>query len=249
MRRSWQVAVAAIFAAVHATLYLPPGPWRSWAVYLEPIEGILLGPTAGFCAAFLGSSVARLIKPSPDWMFGVVAEPVGVLVCGLLALGKWKPVVAVYAVTLVAYFAHPFGRLLPLWTILDVLFAFFLIYPVAKIGRRVLEDDVKRSSRALVFIAFVGVATDSLMRVFLLVPAQLYTILVPSFDVLFSVFVFGAIGSYIENLIVVIISVAVGLPLLMALKKLPTFTFPLTKRPSSTPARKSDGEETTVKNR
>ena len=37
-----------------------------------------MGPIAGFSAVFLGSSVARMIKPSADWMFGVIAEPVGV---------------------------------------------------------------------------------------------------------------------------------------------------------------------------
>lgn len=40
-------------------------------------------------------------------MFGVVAEPLGVLVAGFLAKGKWKPVAAIYAIMLGAYFIHP----------------------------------------------------------------------------------------------------------------------------------------------
>ena len=59
-------------------------------IYLEPIEGIVLGPWAGFFAAFIGSIVARMIKPIDDWMFGIVAEPMGVLACGLLAKGLWS---------------------------------------------------------------------------------------------------------------------------------------------------------------
>ncbi len=45
------------------------GLWRNWAIYLEPIEGVILGPWADFLTAFLGSVVARFIKPIDLWMF------------------------------------------------------------------------------------------------------------------------------------------------------------------------------------
>jgi len=52
--------LTATFAALHAVLaFLSLGiGWRNWAVYLEPFEGIILGPTNGFFAALLGSSIA-----------------------------------------------------------------------------------------------------------------------------------------------------------------------------------------------
>ena len=122
-----------VFASLHAILYFMPSPlWRNWAIYLEPIEGIILGPLAGPLSAFMGSFIARLIKPDEYWMFGVIAEPIGVLFAGLLAEGKWKHSIAAYSMMLAAYFMHPFGRMLPLWTILDVLLALILIYPVSK---------------------------------------------------------------------------------------------------------------------
>ena len=68
------VALIGVFAALHVILYFMSfGLWRNWAIYLEPLEGIVLGTWAGFSAALTGSIVARTIKPIDVWMFGVVA--------------------------------------------------------------------------------------------------------------------------------------------------------------------------------
>lgn len=228
MRKTLIIAMISMFAALHSVLYLLPGPWRSWAIYIEPLEGVILGPKAGFLAALIGSSVARLIKPSFDWMFGLVAEPLGVLVSGFMAKGKWKPVVAIYAVMLTAYFVHPFGRALPLWTILDILVAFALIYPATKIGKAAFGGNVKRLPVSLALISFISTVADSLTRVFLLIPAGLYTLFFWDFGAVYSVFVLGAAGSFIEDAMVVLTSVLVGVPLLIALRKNPNFQYPLT---------------------
>jgi hypothetical protein len=219
----------AVFSALHVILYfISFGLWRNWAVYLEPIEGIVLGPWAGFSAALIGSVVVRTIKPVDVWMFGIVAEPLGVLACGLLAKGRWKPVIGIYGVMLVAYSVHPFGRWLPLWTILDILIALFLIIPAAKISENIFGEDVKRLSLSLVLTSLIGTVTDSLTRVFLLIPVGLYTFFGWSSGVVYSVFVMGAIDSYIEDILVIIVSLLVGVPLLIALRKISGFKFPLT---------------------
>jgi uncharacterized membrane protein len=224
MRKSLQLSLTAIFAALHAVLYfISFGLWRNWGIYLEPIEGIILGPKIGFFAAFLGSSIARMVKPDAFWMFGIIAEPLSVLMAGLLAKAKWKPVLAIYAIMLSAYFIHPFGRALPLWTILDILFALFLIYPAAKLGGNLFGADVKRLTIALVLISFVCIATDSLVRIFLLVPCGLYSLFPEffgSFEMLYTAFVEAAISSYIEDVIVVLVSLLVGVPIMISLSKL-----------------------------
>ncbi len=220
MRKSLEASLTAIFAALHAVLYfISFGLWRNWGIYLESIEGISLGPKIGFFAAFLGSSIARMVKPDAFWMFGVIAEPVSVLMAGLLAKAKWKPVLAVYTIMLSAYFIHPFGRALPLWTILDILFALLLIYPAAKLGGNLFKADVKQLTIALVLISFVCIATDSLVRVFLLVPCGFYGLFFGSFDALFGEFVRAAADSYIEDLIVVAVSFIVGVPLIISVSK------------------------------
>ncbi|MEM2936425.1 MAG: hypothetical protein QW231_04520, partial [Candidatus Bathyarchaeia archaeon] len=224
------LALVGVFAAFHVILYFmsPPALWRNWAIYLEPIEGIVLGPWAGFSAALIGSIVARMIKPIDVWMFGIVAEPMGVLVSGLLAKGRWKPAVAIYAFMLTAYFVHPFGRWLPLWTILDILIAFALIYPVAKMGKGLFEEDVKRLPLSLILLSFIGTVTDALTRVFLLIPAGLYILLGWPLEDVYLVFVFGAIDSYIEDGLVVLVSFLVGAPLLVALRRIPGLKYPIT---------------------
>jgi hypothetical protein len=224
MRISLQVSLTAIFAALHAVLYFFSfGLWRNWGIYLEPVEGIILGPKIGFFAALIGSSIARMIKPDSLWMFGIIAEPTSVLLAGFLARARWRPVLAAYTIMLSAYLLNPFGSALPIWTILDVLFALFLIYPSAKFSKNLFRTDVKQLSIALVLISFVCTATDSLVRIFLLVPCGLYSLfpqIFGSFEKLYEVFVLAAIDSYIEDLIVVLISLLVGVPLLMSILKL-----------------------------
>jgi len=74
MVSSKKVALTSVFAALHAVLYLPSFmPWRSWSIYLEPIEGVILGPWIGFTSALVGSLAARAVRPTEFWLFGVVA--------------------------------------------------------------------------------------------------------------------------------------------------------------------------------
>ena len=213
--------MVSIFAALHAVLYfISFGLWRNWGIYLETVEGAILGPKIGFTAALIGSLTARMIKPDSFWMFGVIAEPVSVLAAGLLAKAKWKPVLGLYFAALLAYFLHPYGQSLPLWTILDVLAALTLIYPAAKIGGTLYVADLKSLPVKVALISFVCIATDSLMRIFLLIPCGLHSLFFETFDSLQGVFVEAAIWSYIEDLIVVVVSLLVGVPLILATFKL-----------------------------
>ena len=225
MRRSLRISLIAVFAALHTVLYvLSFGLWRNWAIYIESIEGIILGPQAGFLAALLGSVTARAISPGdPLWMFGIIAEPLSVLMAGFLSRGNWKPVFAAYVVMLSAYFIHPYGRQLPVWTLLDVLTAFIIIYPAAKLGKWLSRTDLQRLSIALVSVSFVSTATDALARVFLLVPCGLYNLFFDSFGSLQAAFVAGAVDSYIEDVVVIFVALLVGVPLIIAASKMQIF--------------------------
>jgi hypothetical protein len=228
MQKTQKISLIVLFAALHTVLFLPEGPWRSFVIYLMPIEGVVLGPAIGFSAALLGSTIARLIKPSMWWMFGIVAEPVGVVAAGLLAKGRWKEITVIYGFMLGAYFFHPYGRMLPLWTILDLIMAFILIYPASKIGKWIWENDTKRLPIALILIAFISTVTDSMTRVFLLVPGRLYQLFGLSYEALaYEWFIPGAVGSYIEDLLVSILTLIVGVPLLMSLRKILQLNQPL----------------------
>ena len=222
------ISLVGVFAALHAVLYLTSVElWRSWSIYLEPLEGLILGPWAGFLAALLGSFIARAIKPTDLWMFGVIAEPMGVLACGLIVKNRWKPLLLIYAVMLAAYFAHPLGRELPLWTILDILVALALIYPVTRICRNLFNVEAKRLPFIISLAAFIGTVTDSLTRVFLLIPAGFYIILGWPSQVVLTAFIMGAADSYIEDMLVVLVMFIIGAPIIMALRKIPGMKYPL----------------------
>jgi predicted membrane protein len=228
MIQSKSVAFIGVFAALHVVLYVISFDlWRNWSIYLEPLEGIILGPYAGFFAAFIGSIVARMIKPIDFWMFGIIAEPFSVLVCGFLAKKLWKPPIIIYVIMLTAYFLHPFGRWLPLWTVLDVIVAFILIYPVAMIFKSQFEEDNKRLPLIISLISFIGAATDALTRVFLFVPLGLYNLFFLTPEGVYLEFIRGAANSYIEDVSIVAVSFLVGVPLLIALRKIPGVKFPL----------------------
>ncbi len=221
MKGSYRITLASVFAALHAVLYLISfGLWRNWGIYLESVEGVILGPQAGFIAALVGSLIARMIRPDDFWMFGITAEPISVLVAALLAQSKWKPVLGLYLAALLAYFLHPYGQSLPLWTILDVVAAVALIYPAAKIGGTMYTIDFKHLPIKMVLVSFVCIATDSLMRIFLLIPCGLHLLFFESFGSLHLAFVEAAAWSYIEDLIVLVVSLSVGIPLLLTMFKL-----------------------------
>lgn len=222
------VAFVGVFAALHVVLYFMSfGLWRNWAIYIEPLEGVVLGPWGGFLTAFIGSVVARMVKPIDVWMFGVVAEPLGVLAAGFLAKGRWKPVLAVYAFMLAAYFVHPFGTWLPIWTILDILIALALIYPSARLSKNLFGQNIKLLPASLILLSFVATVADSLTRVFLLIPVGLYNVFGWPPEAVCYIFIEGAIGSYIEDVLVVITSLIVGVPLLIAFKRLLNLKSPL----------------------
>ena len=225
---SKKIALVSVFAALHAVLYLPSFElWRSWCVYLEPIEGVVLGPWIGFASAFVGSMAARAVKPSELWLFGVVAEPLGVMACGFVAKKQWKPLLAIYTFMLGAYFAHPYGRWFPLWTILDILGALVLIFPVTIMGKRLFEENNRYLPFIFPLVAFIGTVTDSLTRIFLLVPVGLYAVFGWPAEMVYSMFILGAADSYIEDILVIAVSFIIGAPLIAALKKVLALKQPL----------------------
>lgn len=222
------IAVVSVFAALHAVLYLwSVDLWRSWSIYLEPIEGVILGPWVGFASALVGSLVARVVKPSDLWMFGVIAEPVGVMVCGFIVKKQWQPALAIYALMLGSYFIHPFGRQLPLWPILDILVALVLVFPVALLCGKLSEEDSRLLPLTVPLIAFIGTVTDALTRVFLLIPLDFYTVFGWSEETVYAAFILGAANSFIEDILVIVVSAVIGAPLIAALRRIPELKQPL----------------------
>jgi hypothetical protein len=230
--RSKFIAVVSVFAALHVILDVGMYPFRRWAIYVEPLEGMMLGPVVGLPVALIGASISRAVVGASllSFVYGMTAESVGVVIAGLLVKGKWKIPLGLYAVMLAAYFLHPYGQRLPIWTMLDCLGGLLLVYPAAKLSGYVLGDktDFGKLTLGVLLISFVATVGDSLTRVFLLVPAGLYKIEFAAFEALYNVFMIGAAGSYIEDAVVSIVSVLVSVPVLIFLQRTKIIKYPLT---------------------
>ena len=231
VRRSVFIAVTALFGAVHAALVATPGIWRSWMILIEPFEGVILGPTAGFTAALIGSIAGRIIRPRPGLfpLFGI-AEPIGASVAGLIFKGRWKTALAIYAAMLGAYFIHPLGRVLPAWCLWDIYIAFTLIFtsPYAVKGALKERTNPKKLTLALVVASFIGIEADVLTRIFLLIPIELYKPMGIPEAALPLIWIAGAIETPIESIVSVIAAVIIGAPLLITLEKGKILKWPLT---------------------
>jgi len=231
VRRSVFVAITAILGAVHAALVAIPGIWRSWMILIEPLEGMILGPRAGFTAALIGSIAGRIIRPG--WglypLFGI-AEPIGALVTGLIFQGKWKTTLVAYATMLGAYFIHPLGRVLPAWCLWDVYLALALIFasPYAIKGALKERANPKKITPALALASFIGIEADVLTRIFLLIPIGLYKLMGITEEALPLIWMAGALETPIESVISVIATVIIGVPLLITLEKGKILKWPLT---------------------
>lgn len=188
---------------------------------------MVLGPWAGFIAALIGSTIGRVVLPSPLWMFGTIAEPLSVMTAGFLTRGKWQPVIALYTIMLAAYFISPLGQSLPLWPMLDTIAAVCLVYPAGKLSKNLFSENVKLLPVSLVIVSFTTIAIDGLTRVFLLIPVGLYSVLgwSPAFTAV--VFVGGGVDSFIEDALVVLVTLIVGIPILLALRNVLNIKKPL----------------------
>lgn len=232
LAESKSVAAVAVFAALHVVLdSMPVYVFREWGMYLEPLEGIILGPKLGILTAVIGASVSRAVIGASafSFIYGVTGESIGVLIAGLLVRGRWRIVAAIYVFMLGAYFIHPYGLRLPLWTIMDCLVAFVLIYPAALLSKQLLakEEDVKRFTLAILLISFVSTVAHSLTMIFILVPAGTYTVEFGTFEAVYYAFVIGAAGSYVEDAIVIAVSLLVYSPILLFLRRSRMLRFPL----------------------
>lgn len=85
----------------------------------------------------------------------------------------------------------------------------------------------KKLTVAVIFIAFVSTVTDSLTRVFLLVPVGLHQLFFPKFETLYYIFVTYAAISYVEDVIITITALIISVPTLLVLEKGKIIPWPL----------------------
>jgi hypothetical protein len=218
MRQTQKIALTAIFAALHTTLSLFPGPvgFRSWIILITPLEGIILGPLLGFSSASIGYLLGWFIRPRAEPIIFGIGEPVGALTAGLIAQKRWPTALLLYTGMLLTFFAYPLTTTIPLWTLWDTYVAFTCIFIFAIISRTQITRKLPVS---LGFSALIGTEADVLTRIFILIPLSGYQWWGIPAQLLPYIFVLGAFQTPIEAVISVAATIIIGVPLIKALQK------------------------------
>jgi len=185
MRRNQTIALIAIFAALNAVCdsiaglpQLSSGVWYGWIFLIEPLNGIVLGPLAGFLSTLLGAMIGHSVylrgeAPLYEYLF-TLGAPIGAMISGLLYQRRWKLTFIYFTVLLVAYFVTPIAQALPIWGIWNTLLAFAVLCFLGIFSIRLGDKWLSEKIYALPIFAFIGLEADILFRIFLFIPCQTY---------------------------------------------------------------------------
>jgi len=232
-KKTTSIAVISVLAALHIVLSIPPGPvgFRRFSIVMEPLEGMIGGPTLGFGAAIVGAIGGRLLRPEGFYIenFFGVAEGMGALGAGLLITRRWWGASTIYAALLVAFLISPFARVIPLWTLWDTYLSFLATFPAAIVVKRtdLIHPSAKSLVPAIALITFVAVELDAMMRIFMLADLGLYQLYGLPAGAWSAVFIAGAFQTPVEAAYSVLIASVVGGPVLIALRKAKILDWPV----------------------
>ena len=222
---SRSITFTAIFAAMIAILDSIPmipgfygGIWDSWGFMLSPIIGILLGPVLGAIAVGLGGFVGHLVYfRDPIELLFMLGAPVGAGIAGLAYQQRWRSVFVVYSILLLGYFITPVTWSLSLWGIWDVLVGFAIVLSVTVVSSLTKKgkDILSSTNLKLILATVIGLELDILVRIFILIPGQIYWIYyVMPVEVLQGLWIVAGIVTPIKVILAAIAAIAIGQSLL-----------------------------------
>ncbi|MBO3802456.1 MAG: hypothetical protein JTT11_01045 [Candidatus Brockarchaeota archaeon] len=227
------LALTALFASIHGLSSAVPGPWgppevaRSFVIFVESIEGIALGPLAGFLSSSIGCVLGRILRPREEGFllsvsFGM-GEAFAALVAGSMFKKRWFLALAAYSAMLLAFLADPLTRSagIPLWALWNTFAALLLIPPTRLAVKKAMGErgGAKRLGAAVCMVTFVSTEADMLFRIFLLVPMRFYLLYPIPIEFLPAVFVVGALVTPIEAALSTLVAAVLAVPALKAISK------------------------------
>lgn len=242
-RPSVKIAMISSFAALYILLsivspFIPAIGLPEIKIRLEAsfasIFGIVLGPSLGASAAFIGSVGALLLHGASLFDLIFILNPAfNALIIGLIFRKKWKAAFAIFVLTVLAFLLTPVcNPILEYWFVgllatFDKILALILIIPanlILNLRKKSSEGSVGSLSLSFLLIfltAFIGNQADAALGndIFAL-PAVYEGIFSLPLEVtrwLFTVspFIYPAI-----RVIQAFVAASLGLPLMMALKRL-----------------------------
>jgi hypothetical protein len=183
-RGSRLVALLGTFTAMLAVLDALPmvpgfyaGVWDSWVFVLSPLVGILMGPLLGAVSVLLGSLIGHLVVFRDVFeLFFMLGAAVGCAMAGFVFQTRWRPALATYTVLLMLYLLYPVSWALPLWGVWDILVGYctLVFFSLMVIRDALPEEGIRRNTTLLILSSLIGLESDALFRVVLLVPGQTY---------------------------------------------------------------------------
>jgi hypothetical protein len=234
-KKSLFVSMVAIFASLNVVLdsfvgvpQLVDGVWYSWIFVIEPLNGIVLGPYAGFLSTLIGVMIGHFVyfRGIHEFLF-TIGAPVGAMVSGLLFKGRWKTVFVYYIGLFAAYFLTPIAWQLPVWGMWNIYCACAVLCITALMTtkKKMENRDTKKLSYTLPISAFIGLEADILLRIFLFIPCRTYqSIYGFKVEYVQLIWVAGAVITPIQVVISVLATLTLGIPLIKALKKTKFFS-------------------------
>ena len=228
------VSVVAIFAALSIVsdsfgwLFQDTSSvWRSWIFIIEPINGILLIPSASFFSTLIGVLVGHsvFIRGNAEFLF-TMGAPIGAAVASFLFRRKWKIPLIYFIVLLCAYFLTPVSWQLPFWGMWDVYLAFgcLILSVVIMIRWKNFWSTKPAGINLLIIIAlsaFIGLEADVLFRICVLVPGQTYHIIYGlSVEQLQAWWALGAVETSIKATLSTIVSIVIVPSVLRAVQRM-----------------------------
>ena len=234
-----QIALTAVFAAIYAVLRIVPtvpmigvpGASFSLSDILAPIYGIILGPYVGGASVLIGTFTAMSAKAPVFLGLDFLPGFVNAVALGFLVRRKWLPVIGLNVVLLLAFVLNPLTLNFVNISLgnINTVFPFMwlhiaaLIVLISPLGLKATRwIDAAKSSTAIAgfaILAFIGTMMQHLMGNILYENIFVYVtnIMTPESIALRWQLVFFLYPW--ERLILIVLAVAVGVPLIRALKK------------------------------
>ncbi len=180
-RRISLIALFAVISIVLDSLVTPgfsAGIWFGWVFIMSPVAGIVLGPRDGFITTLISVMVGHSIvfRESVFEFIFTLGAPIGSAVTGLIFRGERSKILIYFSALLVAYFLTPIAKQLPIWGMWDVYLAYIVLLILNLLERSGSAGFIKSPRFTIILSTFLGLEADILFRIFVLIPAQGYSI-------------------------------------------------------------------------
>jgi hypothetical protein len=105
-----------------------------------------------------------------------LGAPIGSAVTGLIFRGERNKIIVYFTALLAAYFLTPIAKQLPIWGMWDVYLAYLVLIVLTLLERSGGVGLIKNPRFQVIVSTFLGLEADILFRIFVLIPAQGYSI-------------------------------------------------------------------------